>query len=408
MMNKTKTKMTLMARAFGLLLMLVAGTMAGYAQNNVEYFTYEDQGKTIIDGLTLDYGQRAEDLTIPATVTTVRSGAFSNARNDNKPLTSLTIDGGNPSFEGSLFGRTSTLTEINMGGRMSVANMEALLNSIGANSPLETIDIEGYTGTSESWKKLKWEYEEDENHIYILTEHVDIRIPAKLITDDQVFGKAKVYGHFPINKELITYCGSATFVDVDNGSNMLFYVADEEEGDDHNYIHIQRVRYLVPGKGVLIHRTNSSCGYANLQRSDYPFSDLIKDEKNTQAIGDNVLYEKNLLVGVTSATGITSTVTTNDVEYTNLILKDGAFYRTSDGTIGANKAYLQIPTSWLSSISGTRLEISFPDEETGIGSLTTNPSPNDGEWYDLSGRRLSGKPSTKGIYMNNGKKYVIK
>lgn len=402
-MNKTKTKMTLMARAFGLLLMLVTGTMAGYAQNNVEYFTYEDQGKTIIDGLTLDYGQRAEDLTIPATVTTVRSGAFSNARNDNKPLTSLTIDGGNPSFEGSLFGRTSTLTEINMGGGMSVANMEALLNSIGANSPLETIDIEGYTGTSESWKKLKWEYEEDENHIYILTEHVDIRIPAKLITDDQVFGKAKVYGHFPINKELITYCGSATFVDADNGSNMLFYVADEKEGDDHSFLHIQRVRYLVPGKGVLIHRTNSSCGYANLLRSDYSFSDEIK-RGITQAITDNALYEKNLLKGVT----IDTTIEETDGTKTNLILKDGAFYRTLGGTIGANKAYLQIPTSWLSSISGARLEISFPDEETGIGSLTTNPSPNDGEWYDLSGRRLSGKPSTKGIYMNNGKKYVIK
>lgn len=396
MMNKTKTKMTLMARAFGLLFMLVAGTMTGYAQT--EYFRYEDEGETIINGLT-EGGQYATKLTIPATVTTVRSEAFSNASSN---LTSLTIDDGNPAFESNLFGeeRTNTLTSIDMGKGMSVANIETLLTSLGTTKNLVTVEIDGYSG----------DYSGNSAPFmgYIWTNLTSITMPAELITDDQEFGEAKVYGHFPINKELITYCGSATFVDVDNGSNMLFYVADEEEGDDHNYIHIQRVRYLVPGKGVLIHRTNSSCGYANLQRSDYPFSDLIKDEKNTQAIGDNILYEKNLLVGVTSATGITSTVTTNDVEYTNLILKDGAFYRTSRGTIGANKAYLQIPTSWLSSISGTRLEISFPDEETGIGSLTTNPSPNDGEWYDLSGRRLSGKPSTKGIYMNNGKKYVIK
>ncbi len=29
-------------------------------------------------------------------------------------------------------------------------------------------------------------------------------------------------------------------------------------------------------------------------------------------------------------------------------------------------------------------------------------------WYDLSGRRLSGKPKAKGVYINNGRKVVIK
>ena len=29
-------------------------------------------------------------------------------------------------------------------------------------------------------------------------------------------------------------------------------------------------------------------------------------------------------------------------------------------------------------------------------------------WYDLSGRRLNAKPHAKGIYINNGKKIVIK
>ena len=31
-----------------------------------------------------------------------------------------------------------------------------------------------------------------------------------------------------------------------------------------------------------------------------------------------------------------------------------------------------------------------------------------GAWYDLSGRKLTGKPTVKGIYINNGKKVVIK
>jgi len=32
----------------------------------------------------------------------------------------------------------------------------------------------------------------------------------------------------------------------------------------------------------------------------------------------------------------------------------------------------------------------------------------DGVWYTLDGRRLSGKPMARGIYVNNGRKVVIK
>jgi hypothetical protein len=38
---------------------------------------------------------------------------------------------------------------------------------------------------------------------------------------------------------------------------------------------------------------------------------------------------------------------------------------------------------------------------------TTGEISFDG-WYDMSGRKLESKPTTKGIYINNGKKIVIK
>ncbi|MBQ3360716.1 MAG: hypothetical protein IJR02_11385 [Bacteroidaceae bacterium] len=49
-------------------------------------------------------------------------------------------------------------------------------------------------------------------------------------------------------------------------------------------------------------------------------------------------------------------------------------------------------------------------EETGILSTTddTDFTDFDDAWYDLSGRRLSGKPSRVGVYICNGKKVVIK
>ena len=55
--------------------------------------------------------------------------------------------------------------------------------------------------------------------------------------------------------------------------------------------------------------------------------------------------------------------------------------------------------------------VSASGETTAIGTLDTKTGEMtfDSEaWYTLDGVRLSGKPSTKGIYINNGKKVVIK
>lgn len=43
-----------------------------------------------------------------------------------------------------------------------------------------------------------------------------------------------------------------------------------------------------------------------------------------------------------------------------------------------------------------------------MASLPTNVKTADDKWYTLDGRRLNGKPTQRGIYINNGKKAVIK
>lgn len=55
--------------------------------------------------------------------------------------------------------------------------------------------------------------------------------------------------------------------------------------------------------------------------------------------------------------------------------------------------------------------ISANGETTAIGTLDTKTGEvtfDSEAWYTLDGIRLSGKPSTKGIYINNGKKVIIK
>jgi hypothetical protein len=53
------------------------------------------------------------------------------------------------------------------------------------------------------------------------------------------------------------------------------------------------------------------------------------------------------------------------------------------------------------------MNIIFESDATGISTINVSAA-NVEDWYDLNGRRLTGKPAVKGMYIQNGKKVVIK
>lgn len=119
----------------------------------------------------------------------------------------------------------------------------------------------------------------------------------------------------------------------------------------------------------------------------------------------------NLLKGVTTPTELSPT----DGTYTNFILANGShgigFYTLSaSGNIAANKAYLQILTSDLTSPAAS-LTLVFNDEAnnetemTGIDSHKVDQN-NNKVYYNLRGQAVSNL--TKGIYILNNKKVLIK
>ena len=80
------------------------------------------------------------------------------------------------------------------------------------------------------------------------------------------------------------------------------------------------------------------------------------------------------------------------------------FYRVHDGvTIPAGKAYLVISDG-----SAAREFIGFGDDndKTGIQTIDNGKLTNDNAYYDLQGRRVA--QPTKGLYIVNGKKVIIK
>ena len=98
------------------------------------------------------------------------------------------------------------------------------------------------------------------------------------------------------------------------------------------------------------------------------------------------------------------------------------FYKlTANHTLAAHRAYLETTTD-ITPGGGPKVQLHFPDETTGIDTLNDERGTlNDGHVYDLSGRRINGQSSIingqwsmvnsklpKGIYIQNGKKFIVK
>jgi hypothetical protein len=86
---------------------------------------------------------------------------------------------------------------------------------------------------------------------------------------------------------------------------------------------------------------------------------------------------------------------------------DFGFYEYTAQYMPARKAYFTVPAS-----SGARMFTMVFGDETGITDPTPDPSPawegSGCAWYSLDGRRLNGQPVKSGVYVNNGRKVVIK
>ena len=86
------------------------------------------------------------------------------------------------------------------------------------------------------------------------------------------------------------------------------------------------------------------------------------------------------------------------------------YYPQRGASIGAQRAYFKLNGLSVGNIVNSAIVLDFGDgETTSIGSIDNGELRIDNDdWYSLDGRKLSGKPSVRGIYINNGKKVVIK
>ena len=130
--------------------------------------------------------------------------------------------------------------------------------------------------------------------------------------------------------------------------------------------------------------------------------------------GEDIAITTDAVSAVTGndlVAGNGATVATTDGDYTNMILNNVddkvGFYFANGQTVAANRAYLHIASSLApDAVSESRsMVIVFANETTGIN-MVQSEKVIDNSYYNLSGQRVS-KP-TKGLYILNGKKVIIK
>ena len=170
--------------------------------------------------------------------------------------------------------------------------------------------------------------------------------------------------------EYRTYVATANLV-VPTG--VKAYIAT---GETASTLTLTSVAKIKEGTPVIL---NAAEGYYTFEITDeavtYPAANLLKISDGTAVNGVFVLAKSGDNVG---------------------------FYKWMGGALSAGRVYVDAPAN----AARDYLEFTFDDETTGVDDVRSKMSDGRSEYFNLAGQRVA--QPTKGLYIVNGKKYVIK
>ena len=154
--------------------------------------------------------------------------------------------------------------------------------------------------------------------------------------------------------------------------------------------------YLIKVANAITYENGFTVQGVNIAPEAEPSVD--RDEKSVK-IGKNTYYYNNSFVG----TYVADTTVPNLCLFIN---NDKFYYSNGSTKMKAFRGYFDL-YDVLSSVdtSSARISMSFDDETTGINTVHGSNGNADG-YYDLQGRKIENPK--KGLYINNGKKVVVK
>ncbi|MCR5042614.1 MAG: leucine-rich repeat domain-containing protein [Bacteroidaceae bacterium] len=368
-------------------------------------------------------------IEIPASVTSIGNGVF----NDCEKLTSITVAEGNANYSndtnGALFNKDkTTLIMYPKGNNADSYEIPASVTSIGEKAFAGCEDLETVTLPA-SVTSI------GDEAFYGCSNLTTVTIPSSVTTiGNSAFEECGSLTtiNIPAN---VTSIGGQAFYDCNNlasvtlnsnptiGEYAFFYnttvtmnLAAAEVGGAHwttfynNYGNFQADENTEVYKGTVsdskllltpISDKIVNAGNAVILKStDNPVMTLKADNST----GD---YSDNALKGLSERTEIaTSAYSANTIYVMGNTTKNGfGFHKYTGEYMPANKAFLALGSG---SSAPLRMVIDDDDEATGVASMADGIDDMSDVWYTLDGRKLNGKPTTKGLYIVNGKKVMIK
>ncbi len=328
-------------------------------------------------------------VTIPDKVTTIGQSAFAYC----SKLTSVTIGNSVETIGNYAFQSCSSLTTVTIPDKVTTIGLSAFqscssLTSVTIGNSVETIGIYAFQNCS----KL-----------------TSVTIPDKVTT---------------IGKCAFRNCSSLTTVTLNSNPT----------------IGTNAFKDIASSAAVTMNLTANAAGGANwmtFYNQNYSFTPdaNTKVYKGAVSGGNLVLTEVtdilagNAVILKSTASPITLTLTTSPTttsgDFSGNELKGGTtvesgydaytlsrgsggtgtlgFYKFNGASLDGSKAHLEIAQS-----AGARGFIGFGDDNTTAIEAPAISGIEDGEVYDLTGRRINGQPTKKGIYVRNGQKFIVK
>ena len=192
----------------------------------------------------------------------------------------------------------------------------------------------------------------------------------------------------------ITFVGSNSWAsyyvteDLAVPEGLTAYIVDEAD-DKTGVVTVSAISYIPRYEAVLLKRTNTAV------------SEYIATAYDDEEEEDDII---NLLEGTYQERSVESILEGYVSDASVYVLYNNEFVKTTSGTIPANRGYLVFGKP----ANAPKLTIEIGDGATGINDVRSKMAEVGSDFYDLSGRKLSGKPTKSGLYIKNGTKVLVK